>query len=395
MVSGAAGVNGKLYVESEEAHYLGSAYPVGPVYNWQHVETDSYGNISKVEQVLDTQQHTTTLWEPGSSTRGDLWLRKGKIAWDCEQNIPSGVDACWKYKIQNEQNDLLMPIARHNGRNNPANINLCENLDVAPRQADARWIRTALPDVGLTTPIQSIGELGGIFAYQAVDAMGNEQGIGLASGIEFYDCKTIACRNTTHARPKSTCARIDFGSGGKHGFIAISNINPEHPWQFRLSGALDIGSGGGGDCPHIPCDFFSHYAHGPLAIGYQWDAPTSYPVCSISGFMSGDVVSMRGANVIEDYRGHTVKTNPGEVEYGRIGIATAHFEWTTMMNKADPAEGIINWNPNGGIVRGIMQDSDCRPSIDCQGFIHIPKTSEVEVTCANACAVTEINYPMY
>lgn len=103
-----------------------------------------------------------------------------------------------------------------------------------------------MPDKGATVPIRAVGELGGTFVYRTLDGGSGEVGIGIASGIEIYDSNTIGNYNACSTRPQSTTARVDFGSCGKWGYIQLENINPKHPWQWMLTGQLDIGSGSGG-----------------------------------------------------------------------------------------------------------------------------------------------------
>lgn len=138
------------------------------------------------------------------------------------------------------------------------------------------WVRTAMPDKGASVPIRSVGELGGTFVYRAIDGGSQEAGIGIASGVEFYDANTIGNYNACSTRPQSTTARVDFGSCGKHGYIQLQNINPLHPWQFMLTGHLDVGSGGGGGCIDIGTEYWRchvnalPFADGEVCAGYYF-----------------------------------------------------------------------------------------------------------------------------
>lgn len=83
--------------------------------------------------------------------------------------------------------------------------------------------------------VQNIGELGGTFVYDTY--YGTYQdcdrvGIGIASGIEFYDSETYrACYNSTETRPKARTAKVYIGEGK---YLFIQPINQLHPWQFLV-----------------------------------------------------------------------------------------------------------------------------------------------------------------
>lgn len=243
MRSGSPGVTGKVEGSTGQLEWNCDDFTCKRV-NWQKITTDKWGNVICSEQVIDGCTHSTKMWNPKTCDGGEIWRRMGTIEADCKYKLPNGKSALmtWKYKAVNENNAFILPVPRQDGWEIPSVLNVCTDTEVAPRTSNSHWIQTAGPDTGASVPIQGVGEFGGIFAYQAQDYNGNNVGIGLASGIEFYDCDTINCRNTLNPRPKSTTAKVDFGSCGKYGYIQISNVNPKHPWQFQLSGHLDVGS---------------------------------------------------------------------------------------------------------------------------------------------------------
>lgn len=425
MRSGSPGVTGKVEGSTGELEWNCDDF-TGKRVNWQKITTDKWGNVICSEQVIDGGTHSTKMWNPKTCDGGEIWRRMGTIEADCKYNLPAGKSALmtWKYKAVNENNAFILPVPRQDGWETPAVLNVCTDIDVAPRIPSSHWIQTAGPDTGASVPIQGVGEFGGIFAYQAQDYNGNNVGIGLASGIEFYDCDTINCRNTINPRPKSTTAKVDFGSCGKYGYIQISNVNPKHPWQFQLSGHFDPGSGGGGCDPgtnwwtkqitqnnynnaywyvmnqpgttekladlmmcKIPC------ANAPLCGGSYYSRnialPTHYPMCR--GVMNGSVVRVNNASNLacENFNTKNYRYRAGEIVKGELGIATSQFRWTSEYEEERPNDGTIMWNPNAGLISGIHNDSPCRAYIDENGFVHLSDPEwmgkhGVKIPCANS-----------
>lgn len=394
MRSGSPGVTGKVEGPTGELEWNSGDF-TGKQVNWQKITTDKWGNVICSEQVIDCSLHSTKMWSPKTCEGGEIWRRMGTIEADCKYKLPEGKSALmtWKYKAVNENNAFILPVPRQDGWEIPDVVNVHTDAEAAPRTLNSHWIQTAGPDTGASVPIQGVGELGGIFAYQAQDYYGNNVGIGLASGIEFYDCDTINCRNTDNPRPNSTTAKVDFGSCGKYGYIQISNVNPKHPWQFQLSGRFDPGTGFRPD-PGTGGTAICK-AQGPICYRgagyYGWIGRGSDPAQVLKeGIIDGSITRLtNGANLYcGKYSGMSYAYRPGEIIDGGIGIATAKFEWTSPYNKNKPTDGNVIANNHGGIVTGIVNDSLCRAYIDDNGFIHLPNPGwmgkyGVKIPCAN------------
>lgn len=244
--SGSAGVTGVVVKDAGSETWLLTCTSC-EAGNWHHITTDKWGNVITSQQVVDSCSHATRMWNPtdNGSGGGDIWRRMGTVYKDERfANVNPSERNQWIYTAKNENNALMMPVARHVGWCRQADINICTAQDVRDRKDNSVWVRTAMPDKGATVPIRAVGELGGTFVYRTTDGGSNEVGIGIASGIEIYDSNTIGNYNTCSTRPQSTTARVDFGSCGKFGFLQLENINPKHPWQWMLTGALDLGSMG-------------------------------------------------------------------------------------------------------------------------------------------------------
>ena len=395
MRSGSPGVTGKVEGSTGELRWNCDDFNCKQV-NWQKITTDKWGNVICSEQVIDGGTHSTKMWNPKTCEGGEIWRRMGTIEADCKYKLPEGKSALmtWKYKAVNENNAFILPVPRQDGWETPAVLNVCTDTEVAPRTSNSHWIQTAGPDTGASVPIQGVGELGGIFTYQAQDHNGNNVGIGLASGIEFYDSNTINCRNTDNPRPKSTTAKVDFGSCGKYGYIQISNVNPKHPWQFQLSGHFDPGSGGFRPDPGSGGITICK-AQGPICYRgagyYGWIGRGTGPTQELKeGIIDGSITRLtNGANLYcGKYSDIYYAYRPGEIIDGGIGIATAKFEWTSSYNKNSPTDGDVIANNHGGVVTGIVNDSPCRAYIDDNGFIHLPNPEwmgkyGVKIPCAN------------
>lgn len=406
MRSGSPGVTGKVEGPTGELEWNSGDF-TGKQVNWQKITTDKWGNVICSEQVIDCSLHSTKMWSPKTCEGGEIWRRMGTIEADCKYKLPEGKSALmtWKYKAVNENNAFILPVPRQDGWEIPDVVNVCTDAEAAPRTLNSHWIQTAGPDTGASVPIQGVGELGGIFAYQAQDYYGNNVGIGLASGIEFYDCDTINCRNTDNPRPNSTTAKVDFGSCGKYGYIQISNVNPKHPWQFQLSGRFDPGTGFRPD-PGTGGTAICK-AQGPICYQgagyYGWIGRGSDPAQVLKeGIIDGSITRLtNGANLYcGKYSDMSYAYRPGEIIDGGIGIATAKFEWTSPYNKNKPVDGNVIANNHGGIVTGIVNDSLCRAYIDDNGFIHLPNPEwmgehGVKIPCANTELKNTVTYPYY
>lgn len=305
----------------------------------------------------------------------------------------------------------MLPVPRKVGWDVEDVINPCATDDVKTRINNSKWIPTALADIGATTPIQGVGELGGVKVYAAKDANGDPVGIGLAAGIEFYDKQSIGNRNICDTRPQSTTARVDFGSGGKHGFVQISNINTFSPWQFELTGNFDLGSLSPVD---IGTDYWRchintlPYADGKVCAGYyySWQGRNKDPQpAKKSGIMDGSVTRLQiagGLSCTEMQRtSSSVGWRVGEIQDGGVGVATATYMPMGCYDESDPQGGSVMWNPNGGVVTAIMADSQCRAYIDTDGIIHTPDPcwmGEEGVRCAHSALMSCLRgtmTPMY
>lgn len=92
----------------------------------------------------------------------------------------------------------MLPVPRHYGWGSPTGhaLNVAKKTDICKRYPNGAWVSTVLYDEGLTTPIQGVGELGGVFIYNTFcGSLNNDarMGIGIASGIEFYDPVSYEC----------------------------------------------------------------------------------------------------------------------------------------------------------------------------------------------------------
>ncbi len=396
MRSGSPGVTGKVSSSPGELKWRIDV-PDAKQVNWQRITTDKWGNVISSAQIIDGGSHATVMWEPKNDQGGTIWRRLGTIEADSQFNVPPGKEGTpmtWKYSAVNENNTLILPVPRQDGWDHRSTINVCTASDVSPRIPTSSWIQTAGPDTGASVPIQGVGELGGIFAYQARDNEGNNVGIGLASGVEFYDENTIACRNTSFTRPNGTTARVDFGTNAKHGFIQIASINPRHPWQFELTGHLDIGSGGGCFDPGtqwfkekiiegvIPPahSFLKGSGMSALTISQPGLRGYYYDPGSQDGIITGRVI--RGEAVILDRVSWSVLNSegadalPGMVNNGDIIIGSAQQMWACPNPGLGPIQNCTMLiNSNGGLIMGVIPDMDgdndeFRPYIDKLGFIH-------------------------
>lgn len=396
--SGSSGVTGVVAKDAGTGAWLLTCTN-SKATNWHHIKTDKWGNVLESKQVLDECGHTTVMWDPGTTTgNGEIWRRMGTVEKDERfKCLNSCATRQWIYTATNENNALILPVARRVGWNKPGAINVCNNNETKNRLEKSHWAPTVFPDKGATVPIQGAGELGGTFVYNAIDGGNNTVGIGIASGIEFYDKNTIACKNNNDPRPKSTTARVDFGECGKNGYIQISNINPLHPWQFELTGELDIGTGGGG-CFDPGTDWFNTqieegkvpYANSPWSyngapVWQEFSSDDDYIIpegCGRDGIISARSIKRvylnRDAELCRPWSEIEYRYTVGDIIDGQINIGTALQIWPNEQpgcvgqDYSNPRNCAVRYNPNGGTVTGIINDNEGWPTIDTYGVIHLP-----------------------
>lgn len=404
--TGAAGVTGKVQKDAGTIGWFnGSGIDLTcKNYIWEKINTDYWGNPTKIERCvspcsgLDTQ-----MWDPSTYTLGTVWRRIGTIEKD-SRFCDAGTNATWAYNAVNENNAFALPVARRWGWDSGSNTLVVANTeDINARYPQSKWAATVLNDNGLTVPVQGVGELGGVKIYNTFCGNTNEDnrmGIGIAAGIEFYDPTSYNLYyNCICTRPKPTSACIPFGPEGKYGHIRIDAINPFSPWQFMLSGELDIGSWDPGSRGWDPG---SHWLDCiPLADGpicgtrsfYGWEGRFSQPPGLADmkhGLIDGSVTRLTNQDILwcGAFNSWCATFRPGEINCGGIGIGTAQFEWTSNFYKDTPLDGTVAANRNGGLITGIANDSPCRYSIDQHGFIHAPNPDwmgkhGVNIPCAN------------
>lgn len=228
-------------------------------------------------------------------------------------------------------------------------------------------------------PSYSIGEGGGVFVDRITDKGTDAWSLSIASGIEWYTCNTMPERNLDDPRPHGTGASVNLG---RWGYITISAINPEHPWQFLLDADLDLGSWDPGSHGWDPGTIDPQYlpvAHGILCNGtyYNWmtggGAPQPWP--PNRGIMDGTVQRVLASSSAKTTYGNyasAVQFRVGEIRNGALGISTARWIWGGDYGSDDPTGGCVFFAQSGGVVVGIAPDSPCRPYIDCGGMIHTP-----------------------
>lgn len=381
--SGASGVTGRVsYSPSDPCWISNNSIELsGNNYVYEKINTDMWGNPLSVQHCYTQTDKQTVMWSPQAREGGVLWRRMGKII---NEECDLGSGATWGFTAVNENNAFVLPVPRHYGWGSPTGntLNVAKQADICKRYPNGAWVSTVLYDEGLTTPIQGVGELGGVFIYNTFcGSLNNDarMGIGIASGIEFYDPVSYECSyNACSTRPYPTTACIPFGPEGKYGNIKIQSLNPFAPWQFMLSGYLDIGSIDPGSYPFDPCDI--PLADGPICSTrtyYGWEGRYSQPPGlpdQTNGLMDGSVTRLLNRDILwcGTFGNWCATFRPGEINMGGLGIGTAQFEWTSNFSKETPSQGTIKANRNGGLVTGIATDSSCRPYIDANGFIHTP-----------------------
>lgn len=344
-------------------------------YIWQKINTDSYGNPTAVSMCVNTSSSlSSNTWDPVTGTTGTIWRRMTSIEPNTELYSNPSCKKSWAMKVVNENNTFTLPIARRYGViQNWDNIQLFECEDVKDRGSSSHWAPVMYGEVGLSNLIQSIGELGGTFIYQTKAGCGstNDYGIGIASGIEFYDATTYKeCYNCHDMRPKSTraCASLGYGAS-----IIIENVNEKHPWQFKLGTTpihLDIGSLDAGTTAN-GCVQYSwpeeSYLCWPLTPGYR---------CKRNGVVTGEFRRLCGGYICEGDNGEIHDNHQfavGEIHDGVIGIRTA--TWRDPDGKDSKTATTFQWNRQGGVIVGIVEDIGAccglRPYIDKSGIIHV------------------------
>lgn len=400
--TGRAGTTGKPQVAAGELKWLckNDLPNDAKKYVWQKINTDSYGNPVTIATCINTNPSMqTSTWDPATGTTGIIWRRLASIEPNTDITCEVSCKKSWAMKAINENNAFMLPIARRYGSlQGWGNIYLKEDADVKDRGSSSHWAPVMYGEGGMSNLIQSIGELGGTFVYQTKEGCGCDidYGIGIASGVEFYDDISIRESYNCHEmRPKPTRACAPLGPGGKYGKIIIQSVNPKHPWQFQLSADFDIGSCGGWDPGSHWVDCIP-LADGPICgtrsyygWGGRYDQPPGLADMK-RGLIDGSVTRLTNQNILwtGQFRNWYATYRPGEINCGGIGIGTAQFQWTSEFKKDDPFDGCITSNRNGGLITGIMNDSPCRYSIDQNGFIHAPSPDwmgkyGVKVPCAN------------
>lgn len=388
--TGSGGVTGNKQLGGNALNWLTNNQLNNNTKVWDKIETDKWGNPTAVCRLYDSCcTHNTTMWNPKDNTPGEVYRKVADVA----KNDNLG-DGPWSYCIINNDDAVILPVARPVGSENVQTLDPTTDTDLNGRLASAKWVPVAGNDVGNTVPITSVGEMGGTFVYH--NCHNGEMGIGIASGVEFYGpCETP---QKTNMRPSARSARVDFGSDGKNGFIAIEALNCR-PWQFKLTGNVVIPCGGGGGDPGSNFDPGSSwwerevnkipFAHHQVMLGgkqaFEWYGITCTDLGS--GFVNGIMhpcvyrVKLCKSTAAQSivYKCVPSKYNylAGEIKCGALGIGTARFNWVNPWT--DPGSTgydlsccFIEMNHSGGTVTGIANDMGSRPHIDDEGFIHLP-----------------------
>lgn len=405
--SGRAGATGKTQVAAGELKWLCKSDLPNDAkkYIWQKINTDSYGNPVAIATCINTNPSMpTSTWDPATGTTGTIWRRMASIEPNTDITCEVSCKKSWAMKAINENNAFMLPIARRYGSlQGWENISLYDTRDVQDRGSSSHWVPVMYDESGMSNLIQSIGELGGTFVYQTKEGCGsdNDYGIGIASGIEFYDDISIKESYNCHdMRPKPTRACAPLGPGGRYGKIIIQSVNTKHPWQFQLTADLDIGSLDPGSRGWDPgsqwweCQIDKMpMADGPVCGGayFNWGGRHDYPEGNLKkGIMDGSVTRLTNAGSMwyGMYDDKCSLYRVGEINCGGIGITTASFWWNSEYDKSNPFYGTVSLNRSGGVVTGITNDSSCRPTIDRDGWIHLPNPEwmgkhGVKIPCAN------------
>lgn len=176
-------------------------------------------------------------------------------------------DGSRSLELVNSSDNVIWPVVR------PMGLEKESILDTEKFKQDRknRWAKTHWSPVvsrkQVSNPIipsYSIGEGGGVFVDRITDKGTDAWSLSIASGIEWYTCNTMSEYNSDDPRPHGTGASVNLG---RWGYITISPINPEHPWQFLLDADLDIGSIDIGSCWDPGSEWFRKslpLAHSPI-----------------------------------------------------------------------------------------------------------------------------------
>lgn len=436
--TGRAGTTGKPQVAAGELKWLckNDLPNDAKKYVWQKINTDSYGNPVTIATCINTNPSMqTSTWDPATGTTGIIWRRLASIEPNTDITCEVSCKKSWAMKAINENNAFMLPIARRYGSlQGWGNIYLKEDADVKDRGSSSHWAPVMYGEGGMSNLIQSIGELGGTFVYQTKEGCGCaiDYGIGIASGIEFYDDISIRESYNCHEmRPKPTRACAPLGPGGKYGKIIIQSVNPKHPWQFQLSADFDIGSCGGWDpgshwvdcIPLADNPLFHDNSGQDYLWGNNRDEIQSQKLdwaaslnpsaeCYHWGLVNGKVMSS------ETYDDASISwwapdtkveltAKLGDVKEGTIRIPAAKFSARIAAGHAwdwDPTTVCSHWGakfgPGGGIIRGVKADiwylcHVCTssgveehhympyslPFIDTWGVLHLPQLNFTASPC--------------
>lgn len=377
--SGASGVTGQEQYGAGTPSWVDNCYFLSAgctVQVWDKITTNMWGTPTAVCRIYDyCCSHNTEIWNPSACEGGTVWRHMGRVERNCSAvtgDREPGNEDTHIWCAVNFNNAVIMPVARPVGRSHWDSI--CISQSGAPddycRYSKAHYTPIAGNVTGNTEPILSIGELGGT-VVKLVNACGDQQGIGIASGIEIYDCESYrACYNSDDPRPKFLrAAKATFNGGGWVQLEPIKNQKhgPMAPWQFKLTAG-----GGGGWCDlelaHAEnCYYeYSEYIQ-------TWNSEPEL-LCHTCGIVWGDVRRFTGGAVCRHENAATpcLQFKPGRVKCGHIGIGTA--TWNDP--GSDPDRSTSRWfNRQGGLVTGIVEDigAGCslRPYIDRQGIIHV------------------------
>lgn len=239
-----------------------------------------------------------------------------------------------------------------------------------------RWAKThwspMISRKATTSPVipsYSVGEGGGVAIDRITDAGTDAFSLRVASGVEFYTSATIAERNTNDPRPHATSAYVPLGTAG---YIQISSLGADTPWQFMVSGGLDIGSiavppANYENWRHVDNigtiksityhDDFNKICCGQIRvstanwIGNRYDPGSGAPIPQVYCCRRG---------VIGNIAWGVKATSPAIVDGTLVAPTAAYDPYTPLRNRT-------------GLISGITTYACCRPPwIDCHGMIHIP-----------------------
>lgn len=237
--TGTNGVTGYKRISGGSLNWLAGVPTTGATRQlWQQITTDTYGNPTAVQQqLLSTAPAASQLWRPDAQG-GTIWRHMADVRWDASRA---------SYDVTNTNDTVILPVARHYGWLNTSTLEVNQDCDLSNRLPNAHIVPVAKPDpIGNTVPVLGAMEVGGV-RVDEVTCGGTPIGLGLSSGIEWYDDNTLPNLNTTDPRPQPTSASVKLWGrtltvqpAGNHG----------RGWQWHLTtddGAFDPGSCGWGD----------------------------------------------------------------------------------------------------------------------------------------------------